>query len=411
MIFLIRKEKLRMTVENKLPLQGILVLELGHTVMGPTTGLVLADMGAEVYKVERTGRGDDTRWLKGFGSGFFPFFNRNKKSISLDLKSDKGKEMLLKLIEKADVLIENFGPETVERLGVGYEVCRERNPRLIYCTLKGFMPGPYEKRLAMDEVVQMMGGLAYMTGPTGRPLRAGASITDILGGSFGVIGILAALYQRQFTGTGQLVQATLYESVAFLMGQHMAGKAASGKAPPPMPERERTYSVYDLFKTAEGEMVFIGVIADRHWERMCEVFGFTDWVGDPRLKANQGRMNEIEWLMPELRNRVAKMSRAEVLAMAEKASIPFAPVACPEDLFDDPHLNQSGSLATTLIPSGTVTKLPKIPLRMNNLPFDLRLNPPGIGEGSLELYKALGFSDAELKELANEGIVECSSNK
>ena len=400
-----------MTAETKLPLEGVLVLELGHTVMGPTTGMVLADMGADVYKVERTGRGDDTRWLKGFGSGFFPFFNRNKKSISLDLKSDKGKKMLLKLIEKADVLIENFGPETVERLGVGYEVCRERNPRLIYCTLKGFMPGPYEKRLAMDEVVQMMGGLAYMTGPTGRPLRAGASITDILGGSFGVIGILAALYQRQFTGIGQLVQATLYESVAFLMGQHMAGKAASGKAPPPMPERERTYSVYDLFKTAEGEMVFLGVISDRHWERMCEVFGFSDWVDDSRLNTNQGRMNEIEWLMPELRNRVAKMSRAEVMAMAEKASIPFAPVACPEDLFDDPHLNQSGSLATTLIPNGTVTKLPKIPLRMNHAPFDLRLNPPKIGEGSLELYKALGFSDAELRGLANEGIVECVVKK
>jgi crotonobetainyl-CoA:carnitine CoA-transferase CaiB-like acyl-CoA transferase len=400
-----------MTVEKKLPLEGVLVLELGHTVMGPTTGMVLADMGADVYKVERTGRGDDTRWLKGFGSGFFPFFNRNKKSISLDLKSDKGKEILLKLIEKADVLIENFGPETVERLGVGYAVCRERNPRLIYCTLKGFMPGPYEKRLAMDEVVQMMGGLAYMTGPTGRPLRAGASITDILGGSFGVIGILAALYQRQFTGTGQLVQATLYESVAFLMGQHMAGKAASGQAPPPMPERERTYSVYDLFKTAEGEMVFLGVISDRHWERMCEVFGFADWVGDARLKTNQGRMKEIEWLMPELRSRLEKMSRAEVMAMAEKASIPFAPVACPQDLFDDPHLNQSGSLATTLIPGGTVTKLPKIPLRMNHSPFDLRLNPPGIGEGSLELFKALGFSDAELGKLVNEGIIECSSKK
>ena len=199
----------KMTTDKKLPLEGILVLELGHTVMGPTAGLVLADMGADVYKVERTGKGDDTRWLKGFGAGFFTYFNRNKKSISIDLKSDKGKEILLKLIEKADVLIENFGPETVERLGVGYETCRERNPRLIYCSLKGFMPGPYEKRPALDEVVQMMGGLAYMTGPTGRPLRAGASITDILGGSYGVIGILAALYQRQFTGQGQLVQATL----------------------------------------------------------------------------------------------------------------------------------------------------------------------------------------------------------
>ena len=395
-----------MTAEIKLPLEGIMVLELGHTVMGPTAGLVLADMGADVYKVERTGKGDDTRWLKGFGAGFFPYFNRNKKSISIDLKSDKGKEILLKLIEKADVLIENFGPETVERLGVGYDVCRERNPRLIYCSLKGFMPGPYEKRPALDEVVQMMGGLAYMTGPTGRPLRAGSSITDILGGSYGVIGILAALYQRQFTGHGQLVQATLFESVAFLVGQHMAIKAVTGQAPPPMPDRGRTWSVYDLFKTADGELLFIGVTSDRHWQRMCETFGFSDWAGDQRLTTNQGRIDERDWFLPELQNRLGKLNKADLMALAEKAGIPFAPVARPQDLFDDPHLNASGSLAQTAMPGGSVAKLPKIPLRMNHAPFDLRLNPPGIGEGSMGLYKDLGFSDAEIRDLAKEGFIE-----
>lgn len=395
-----------MTAEKKLPLDGILVLELGHTVMGPTAGLVLADMGADVYKVERTGKGDDTRWLKGFGAGFFTYFNRNKKSISIDLKSDKGKEILLKLIEKADVLIENFGPETVERLGVGYEVCRERNPRLIYCSLKGFMPGPYEKRPALDEVVQMMGGLAYMTGPTGRPLRAGASITDILGGSYGAIGILAALYQRQSTGRGQLVQATLYESVAFLVGQHMAITAITGQAPPPMPDRGRAWSIYDLFKTADGELVFIGVTSDRHWQRMCETFGFTDWASDPRLATNQGRIDQRDWFLPELQNRLGKMKKVEIMALAEKAGIPFAPVARPQDLFEDPQLNQSGSLAATALPGGGVTKLPKIPLRMDHSPFELRLNPPGIGDGSLGLYKVLGFSEAEIRDLAQEGVVE-----
>jgi crotonobetainyl-CoA:carnitine CoA-transferase CaiB-like acyl-CoA transferase len=395
-----------MTAEKKLPLEGILVLELGHTVMGPTTGLVLADMGADVYKVERTGRGDDTRWLKGFGSGFFTYFNRNKKSISIDLKSGKGIGVLLKLIEKADVLIENFGPETVERLGVGYDVCRERNPRLIYCSLKGFMPGPYEKRPALDEVVQMMGGLAYMTGPTGRPLRAGSSITDILGGTYGAIGILAALYQRQFTGCGQLVQATLFESVAFLVGQHMAITAITGQAPPPMPDRGRAWSVYDLFKTAEGELLFIGVTSDRHWQRMCDTFGFTDWASDPRLVTNQGRIDQREWFLPELHKRLEKLSKADLMALAEKSGIPFAPVARPQDLFDDPQLNQSGSLATTIVPGGGVAKLPKIPLRMDHAPFDLRLNPPGIGEGSLGLYRGCGFSEAEIRALNQQGIVE-----
>ena len=241
-----------METNENLPLEGIKVLELGHTVMGPTCGLVLADMGADVYKVEPTGKGDSTRWLKGFGSGFFTYFNRNKKSISIDLKSEKGKELFLKLVECFDVLIENFGPGTMDRLGIGYAVCNRRNPRLIFCTLKGFMPGPYEKRPSLDEVVQMMGGLAYMTGPSGRPLRAGSSVTDIVGGSYGVIGILAALYQRQFSGLGQLVQATLFESVAFLVAQHMAVAAVSGQAPPPMPERGRTWSVYDLVNTADS---------------------------------------------------------------------------------------------------------------------------------------------------------------
>ena len=316
-----------MTPKRRLPLEGIRVLELGHTVMGPTAGLVLADMGADVYKVERTGKGDDTRWLKGFGAGFFIYFNRNKKSLSLDLKSDRGKELLLKLIEKADVLIENYGPETVERLGLGYEACRARNPRLIYCALKGFMPGPYEKRPALDEVVQMMGGLAYMTGPSGRPLRAGASVTDILGGCFGAIGILAALYQRQFTGRGQLVQATLFESVAFLVGQHMAIAAVTGQAPPPMPDRGRAWSIYDLFKTADGELVFIGVTSDRHWQRMCETFGFANWAGDQRLATNQGRIDQRDWFLPELQNRMARLKKSELMTLAEKAGIPFAPVA------------------------------------------------------------------------------------
>jgi crotonobetainyl-CoA:carnitine CoA-transferase CaiB-like acyl-CoA transferase len=395
-----------MTSGNTLPLHGIRVLELGHTIMGPTAGLVLADLGADVYKVERTGRGDDTRWLKGFGAGFFTYFNRNKKSISIDLKSAPGRELLLRLIETADVLIENFGPETVERLGVGYEACSRCNPRLIYCSLKGFMPGPYEKRPALDEVVQMMGGLAYMTGPTGRPLRAGASVTDIVGGSYGVIGIIAALYQRQATGRGQLVQASLFESVAFLVAQHMAIAAITGKPAPPMPDRGRTWSVYDLFKTVDGELVFVGVTSDRHWQRMCETFGYADLAADRRLDTNQGRIEQREWFLPELHKRLTSLTKAELMGLAEKAGIPVAPVARPEDLFEDPHLNQSGSLAVTRLPGGGSGKLPKIPLRMDGHAFDLRLDPPAIGEGSAGLYREIGLSEEDIRRLAAEGVIE-----
>ncbi len=395
-----------MSHRNNLPLEGIRVLELGHTVMGPTCGLILADMGADVYKVERTGKGDETRWLKGFGSGFFIGFNRNKKSISLDLKSPKGKQIFLRLVEEADVLIENFGPGTVERLGVGYADCQKINPKLIYCSLKGFMPGPYETRPALDEVVQMMGGLAYMTGPEGRPLRAGASITDIMGGSYGVIGILAALYERNFTGKGQLVQATLYESVAFLVSQHIAVAAITGEAPPPMPERGRAWSIYDLFETADGEQVFIGVASERHWTRMCETFQFTDWANDERLASNQGRIDEGEWFLPELQKRFRALNKSDLMALAEKAGIPFASVNKPIELTSDPHMNQSSSLVEVRTPSGTQVKLPKIPLQLNGKAFDLRTQPPRVGEGSRDAYRSIGCSEEEIDRLIRAGVVQ-----
>ncbi len=401
----INEERTPMDSNDKTPLSGIVVLELSHTVMGPACGMILADMGAEVYKVERTGKGDETRHLKGFGAGFFTCFNRNKKSVSLDLKSERGREILMKLVETADVLIENFGPGTADRLGVGYEDCRRVNPRLVYCSLKGFMPGPYEKRPALDEVVQMMGGLAYMTGPSGRPLRAGASVTDILGGTFGAVGILSALYERETTGRGRLVTATLFESVAFLVSQHMGVAALTGVAPPPMPERGRTWSVYDLFETADGEQVFVGVTSDRHWKRMCETFGFTDWAEDSALATNQGRIEAREWFLPALSARLLRMTKPELMETAEKAGIPFAPVSRPQDLFEDPHLNASNSLVEIPLPDGKTAKLPKIPLQLNRSGFPLKTPPPAIGEGSYALYRRIGMTDDEIIEAAEAGVI------
>ena len=393
---------------GKLPLHGIKVLELGHTVMGPTCGLVLADLGAEVIKVERTGSGDDTRRLKGSGAGFFCYFNRNKRSVSIDLKSPEGREVLHRLVKTADVLIENFGHGTVERLGIGYEECRALNPELIYCSLKGFMPGPYEKRPALDEVVQMMGGLAYMTGPRGRPLRAGASVTDILSGSYGAIGIISALYQRETTGKGQLVQASLFESVAFLVGQHMAAAALSGENLTPMPGYNRTWAVYDLFSTIDRQQVFIGVTSDRHWRRLCSTFGFDDWAEDPLLATNQKRIEAREWLVPELSRRFGTLTGSELMELAEKADIPFAPVNKPTDLFEDPQMNESGSLAEVKSPSGKTVKLPKLPLRMNRKPFDLRLDPPAIGEGARSIYLEAGFSEDEIELLLRKKVIQIS---
>ena len=391
--------------DGKLPLSGIRVLEVGHAVMGPTAGLILADMGAEVIRIERTPRGDDTRYLKGFGIGFFPFLNRNKKSLCVDLKSEAGRKLLYRLTETADVLIENLGPGTMDRLRLGYDDLAAVNPRLIYCSLKGFMPGPYERRLALDEVVQMMGGLAYMTGPGGQPLRAGASITDIMGGTFGVVGILTALYERERTGRGRFVRSTLYESVAFLVGQHMTYAAVTGEPCPPMPERVSAWAIYKLFATADGEQVFIGVTSDKQWDRFCEVFGFDDLRGDERLGSNNRRIAERDWLLPELDRRLGALPRQEVLDLAGRAGIPFAPVARPEDLFEDPQMNQGGSLVETELPGGVRTRLPRLPLRIDGYDFGLRSDPPQVGEGAREVLRGLGMSEEELSALAEEKVL------
>jgi crotonobetainyl-CoA:carnitine CoA-transferase CaiB-like acyl-CoA transferase len=387
-----------------LPLNNITVLEFTHAVMGPTTGLLLADMGAEVIHIEPTG-GDETRRLKGFGTGYFPFYNRNKKSLAIDIKTEEGKAIIFQLVQKADVVVENFGPGTMDRLGLGYDVLQSLNPKLIYCSLKGFASGPYEKRHAMDEVVQMMGGLAYMTGRPGDPLRAGTSVVDITGGMFGYTGILLALYEREKTGKGKQVKASLFETTAFLMGQHMAYAAITKIPVPPMPARVSAWSIYKIFTTKDNDQVFIGIISEKHWQRLCEVFEWSDWATDERLTTNNLRIDNRDWFLPELDKRVAAFTKETIIAKCEAAAIPFAPIAKPEDLFDDVQLNEGGSLLPTLLPDGTATKLPKFPLEYEGADLALRMNPPQTGEHTTEILTALGLSEEEIKKLQKEKII------
>jgi crotonobetainyl-CoA:carnitine CoA-transferase CaiB-like acyl-CoA transferase len=388
-----------------LPLQNIKVLEFTHAVMGPSAGLILADLGAEVIHIEPI-EGDSTRRLKGFGTGYFPFYNRNKKSLAIDIKTEKGKSIINKLVQQADILVENFGPGTMDRLGYGYDTLSALNKRLIYCSLKGFLSGPYEKRHAMDEVVQMMGGLAYMTGPVGQPLRAGTSVIDITGGMFGVIGILSALYERELTGQGKFLKASLFETTAFLMGQHMAYGAITRTPVPPMPARVSAWSIYKTFRSADGDLVFVGIISEKHWERFCQVFDRLDWLNDPRLKTNNDRITERDWFLPDVDAMMTTYTKAEIIARCENADIPVAPIANVEDLFDDPQLNAGGSLFETTLPDGTQTKLPKIPLEMNQTEFKLRNNPPQIGENSKEILKSIDLSDAEIESLITQNIIK-----
>ncbi|MFZ5748482.1 MAG: CaiB/BaiF CoA transferase family protein [Pseudomonadota bacterium] len=368
-----------------LPLAGLKIVEFTHMVMGPSIGLILGDLGADVVKVEPEG-GDHTRRLLGSGAGYFPMFNRNKRSVCLDLKSTEGKAAARRLIDEADVVIENFRPGALAKLGLGPDAFKESNPRLIYCSAKGFLTGPYEQRTALDEVAQMMGGLAYMTGPPGRPLRAGASVIDIAGGMFGVIGILAALERRHRTGEGGEVKCSLFETTAFLVGQHMAQKAVTGTAAPPMPARISAWAVYDVFETARpDEQLFVGVVSDAQWQAFCDAFALTEFAADETLVANNDRVLQRDRILPMLREMFAAMPRAEIVATLEAIGLPFAPIMRPQDLLDDAHLVSSGGLVPVTLSSGETAMLPGLPIEIDGQKPGLVRDLPSPGEHSDEV--------------------------
>ena len=381
--------------DDALPLAGIRVIEFTHMVMGPSVGVILADLGADVIKVEPAG-GDQTRKLLGSGAGYFPMFNRNKRSICLDLKSDAGLAAARRLCEGADIVVENFRPGTLDRLGLGYAALKEANPGLIHCAAKGFLAGPYEHRTALDEVTQMMGGLAYMTGPPERPLRAGASVIDITGGMFGVIGILAALERRHRTGQGGEVKCALYETTAFLVGQHMAQMAVTGKAAQPMPNRISAWAIYDVFETRdEGEQLFVGVVSDGQWVAFCTAFGLDDLAANPDYAKNNQRVLARDAILPRIRALFAAMSREELVAKVETIGLPFAPIARPEDLFDDPHLNHGGLVDVT-IPGGAATRLPGLPIEFDGERVPLRHDIPEAGSDGADILREIGYSADEI---------------
>jgi crotonobetainyl-CoA:carnitine CoA-transferase CaiB-like acyl-CoA transferase len=398
-----------------LPLAGLRVIEFTHMVMGPTCGMVLADLGADVIKVEPLA-GDNTRRLLGSGSGFFAMFNRNKQSLAVNVQDPRGQEIVLRLVAGADVFSENFKGGAMARLGFGWDAMQRLNPRLIYVSHKGFLPGPYEHRTALDEVVQMMGGLAYMTGPEGRPLRAGSSVNDIMGGLFGAIGVLAALQQRDRrdggTGRGAEVQSALFENNVLLMAQHMMQFAVTGQAAAPMPSRISAWAVYDVFSVAGGEQIFLAAVSDTQWALLCEEFGFVDLKADPRLASNNLRVQARDWMMPLLRARFAGLSAAELGRRFEAIGLPFAPITRPQDLFDDPHLQATGGLAAVTVPAdasgagrSVQTQVPLLPLTLNGARLPLRSGPPALGEQTTRLLRELGYSDGVIAQLQAEGVV------
>ena len=377
-------------------------------VMGPTCGMVLADLGAEVIKVEPV-EGDRTRHLLGAGAGFFPMFNRNKKSIALDLRRPEGLEVARKLAASADVVAQNFKPGVMTKYGLDYAALSQLNPRLIYVNHTGFLPGPYEHRTALDEVVQMMGGLAYMTGRPGDPLRAGSSVNDIMGGMFGAIGAMAALMQRGITGRGQEVDSALFENNVFLVGQHMMQYAVTGKPAAPMPDRISSWALYDVFTVKDGEQIFLAAVSDAQWVTFCDAMGYADLKANPQLATNNDRVRARPTLMPDLRQRLANHSAAELAAIFEKHGLPFAPISRPEQLLDDPHLNATGGLADITLPDGErdgqTARTTLFPLRMDGQRLGVRLQPPVLGQHTAEIMEELGYTGEQVQALQAQGAV------
>lgn len=391
-----------MDEKKLLPLEGVRVIEFTHMLMGPAVGAILADMGAEVIKVEPIG-GDKTRWLPGSGAGYFVMFNRNKRSICLDLKSDMGKQAALDLVREADVVVENFRLGTMERLGLGHETLFNLNPRLIYCSQKGFLGGPYEKRAALDEVAQMMGGLAYMTGPRGQPLRAGASVIDIMGGMFGVIGILGALEERHSTGKGQVIKSALYENVVYLMGQHLAQHAITGQPAPPMPVRISAWAIYDVFETKDSERVFVGVVSDAQWKSFCNAFDLDEFGADENMAVNAGRVKKRDVIIPRINELFKEYDKAALMQILETIGLPFAPITRPQDLWNDPHLDASDGLLDIDLPEGGNTRLPNLPIEMNERRFGVHRQPPKPGEHTRDILDELGYGTERITSMIGRG--------
>jgi crotonobetainyl-CoA:carnitine CoA-transferase CaiB-like acyl-CoA transferase len=384
--------------EGNKPLSGLKAVEFTHMVMGPAIGMILADLGADVTKVEPL-NGDNTRRLPGSGAGYFSMYNRNKKSLCVDMKSAEGKAAARALVDQADIVIENFREGAMNDLGFGYESLAVTNPRLIYCSAKGFLAGPYEHRTALDEVAQMMGGLAYMTGLPGKPMRAGASVIDVTGAMFGVIGILAAVEERHRTGRGQKVSSSLFETTAFLVGQHMAQYAVTGKPAPPMSTRLSAWGVYDIFETKRGDPVFIGVVSDTQWRKFCEAFGLSEFAADKTLDRNADRVAQRDRVIGTLRELFHSFDQQELMDKLEHTGLPFAPVSKPEELGDDPHLNAGEGLVTVTLPSGQTTRLPALPVAMNGRRFALYRDLPREGEHTREVLASAGLSAQEIDTL------------
>jgi crotonobetainyl-CoA:carnitine CoA-transferase CaiB-like acyl-CoA transferase len=396
--------------KQKLPLAGVRVLELSHIVAGPSGGLILGDLGADIIKIEHPVAGDTARNHSGSGTTFYTF-NRNKRYLALDLSKPKGKKIFEQLVARSDVVFDNFAPGALRRLGLDYEWGRKVNPRIIYCSVKGFLPGPYNDRPFLDELAQMMGGLAYLTGFQDQPMRAGASVTDIGAATYGIIGILAALYRREQTGVGECIQSGLYETIVFWVSQYITTYQLSGVNPQPRGSRTSTmgqymgWGVYQLFPTKSGRQIFIAVTGNRHWDGLCDALGFADWKTASEFNSNKKRSAQKQLIADRIKAEVEKLDYDDIAERLYKGLVPYAPVNSPKDLLEERQMNE-GNRWMHVHAGNQDFKMPKLPIDLARTEeFAVREQPGNLGEHTDAILASLGYGEQEIQSLKSERIV------
>ncbi len=389
---------------DELPLRGLTVIELSHMIMGPSAGLILADLGARVIKIEPL-EGDNTRRLKGSGIGYFPVFNRNKESLAVDLKSADGQALVRDLAARADFLLENFRDDGLKPYGLDYASLSPSNPRLIYVSLKGFLSGPYQARTALDEVVQMMGGMAYINGDGTTPRRVAPSANDILGGTFGVVGALAALNDRHRTGRGRHVRAGLFETDLLLVAQFIAQYQLSGTPAIPVGKtRKPPWGVYDIFETADGR-VFVAVVSDQQWRVFARDFLPPPFADDERLRTSVQREAARDWVVPAVAAALKPWKTAELCAALEAKGLSFGQIREPHQLLEDPHLRAGGALVDATLPGGERFSGAALPVEFDGRKPGKRWDPPPAGAHTRAVLASLGVAPDRIESLLATGVV------
>jgi crotonobetainyl-CoA:carnitine CoA-transferase CaiB-like acyl-CoA transferase len=391
-------------------LDGLQVLDLTNYLAGPYCSMILADLGADVIKVERPGTGDGSRqWGPPFLQGESAYFlsvNRNKKSLTLNLRSEAGRAILQRLAASSDVVVENFRPGTVQRLGVDYATLSERNPRLIYCSISGFgQDGPYCEKPSYDLVAQAMGGLMSLTGEADRPpVKIGVAITDIVAGLFATIGILSALHAREQRGRGQLIDVSLLDGVVAVLSHQAGSFLASGVNPARLGSAHPTIVPYQAFKAADAYFV-VAVGNDGLWRRFCRGLGLTALLTDPRFAANPDRVRNREALTQILNAVFATKSSREWVDLIDAAGVPCGPVLQLSEVFDDPQVLHRRMVEEVQHPTAGRIKVLGTPLKLSDTPAAIRTPPPTLGEHNNEILRRLGYDDAAIEELAKSGVI------